>query len=196
MATYDARTALIVVDVQNDFADADGSLYVRGGEQIIVGVNDETSRAAAAGATVVFTQDWHPQSTPHFQKDGGVWPAHCVHDTRGAELHPALRVPAGAERVKKGVGGEDGYSAFTVRDPVTGAESATELRARLHARGVVHVVVCGLAADVCVKETALDALSLGFRTSVLSDLTRGVDLRPGDTERAFQQLVEARVTVE
>ena len=74
MSGYDANTALIVVDMQNDFADPAGSLYVRGGEAIVPFVNREIDRAQAAGATVVYTQDWHPETTPHFAKDGGIWP--------------------------------------------------------------------------------------------------------------------------
>ena len=92
MTDYDARTALIVVDVQNDFADPKGSLYVSEGERVVPLINDEIERATEAGALVVYTQDWHPESTPHFAKDGGIWPVHCVRDTWGAELHPDLRV--------------------------------------------------------------------------------------------------------
>src|SRR5205809_180437 len=119
-ARYDERTALLVVDVQNDFADPGGGLPVPGGEQIIDAVNREVDAASAAGALVVYTQDWHPASTPHFAKDGGTWPVHCVGDTWGAELHPKVRVVPDAPRVRKGTGGEDGYSGFTVRDPTTG----------------------------------------------------------------------------
>src|SRR4051812_20926017 len=78
MASYDPTTALLVVDVQNDFADPNGSLYVRGGEQTLPFINSEIGRAQRAGARVFHTQDWHPESTPHFQKDGGIWPVHCV----------------------------------------------------------------------------------------------------------------------
>ena len=120
--TYDPTSALVVVDVQNDFADPGGSLFVRGGEAVVARVNDEVQRAIAGGALVVYTQDWHPPSTPHFAKDGGVWPVHCVADTWGAELHPDLIV-AGPS-VRKGSNGEDGYSGFTMRDPITGAEHA------------------------------------------------------------------------
>jgi nicotinamidase/pyrazinamidase len=86
--SYDASTALIVVDVQNDVASSGGSLYVRWAEQILPFVNGEIDRARRAGAHVVYTQDWHPESTPHFQKDGGVWPVHCVRETWGAAFHP------------------------------------------------------------------------------------------------------------
>ena len=96
-----------MVDVQNDFADPAGSLYVRGGEEIVPPVNAQIDEALAAGALVAYTQDWHPPTTHHFQKDGGIWPVHCVAGTWGAELHPDLRVEGPI--VKKGSGGEDGY---------------------------------------------------------------------------------------
>ena len=92
MPEYDAETALVVVDMQNDFACPEGSLYVPGGDEVVPVVNREIERALEAGAFVVYTQDWHPESTPHFEKDGGIWPVHCVAGTWGAELHPDLRV--------------------------------------------------------------------------------------------------------
>src|SRR5688500_14925109 len=113
MARYDERTALIVTDVQNDFADAKGSLYVSGGERVVAAVNEEIGAALAEGAAIVYTQDWQPPDTPHFEKDGGVWPVHCVAESWGAELHPALRRVDGAELVRKGTSGDDGYSAFS-----------------------------------------------------------------------------------
>ncbi|HKZ75571.1 MAG TPA: isochorismatase family protein, partial [Actinomycetota bacterium] len=119
MVEYHPRTALLVVDVQHDFADPKGSLYVKGGEAVVPVANDELERAVGAGALVAYTQDWHPASTPHFQKDGGIWPVHCVKDTWGADLHPRLKVADG-ERIRKGSSGEDGYSAFSVRDPTSG----------------------------------------------------------------------------
>ena len=119
MTTYDSTTALLVVDLQNDFADPAGGLYVKGGEEVVRPVGVEVGAAQNAGAAVVYTQDWHPATTPHFEKDGGVWPVHCVHDTWGAELHPDLLVQGPV--VRKGTSGEDGYSAFSVRDPLSGA---------------------------------------------------------------------------
>ena len=85
---YDPSTALLVVDVQNDFADPSGSLSVAGGEGVVDAVNTQIALAVPAGALVVYTQDWHPRSTPHFAKDGGTWPVHCVADSWGAALHP------------------------------------------------------------------------------------------------------------
>jgi nicotinamidase/pyrazinamidase len=196
MADYDRSTALIVTDVQNDFADPKGSLYVGGGERVVPVVNDEIERARAAGALVVYSQDWHPESTPHFQKDGGLWPVHCVADTWGAEFHPALEVVEGTERLKKGTGGEDGYSVFTVRDPKTGEQAPTALQRILEDHGIRRVVIVGLATDYCVKETALDGAAKGFDTVVLLEGIRAVDLRPSDGDRALDEVKRAGVDVE
>src|SRR6185369_15688149 len=149
MQRYDRRTALVIVDLQNDFADPAGSLWVAGAAKIIPRINDEIVTAERAGSTVVFTQDWHPESTPHFAKDGGIWPVHCVAGTWGAELHPDVDVEAAvaAPRVRKGANGEDGYSGFAMRDPRTGETTPTELESILLAAGVTRVVACGLATD-------------------------------------------------
>lgn len=189
MAVYDSSTALIIVDVQNDFADPSGSLYVSGGETIVPLLNEEMTRARDAGAFVVYTQDWHPPSTPHFQRDGGVWPVHCVQETWGAEFHPGLHVEG--KIVRKGTGGEDGYSGFTIRHPESSEEESTELADLLKKRGIERVVVVGLATDYCVKDTALDALRLGFGTTVRADAMRAVDLQPGDGDRALAEMTAA-----
>ena len=191
----DDRTALLVVDVQNDFADPAGNLYVKGGEHVVPFANAEIERARRAGAVVVYSQDWHPDSTPHFAKDGGVWPVHCVGGTWGAELRPDLSVAEGAYHMRKGTGGEDGYSVFTVRDPHTGEEAPTALERVLRERGVERVVVVGLATDYCVKDTALDALRLGFTVTVLQDGIAAVDLEAGDGERALEAVREAGAEV-
>jgi nicotinamidase/pyrazinamidase len=185
---YDRATALLVVDVQNDFADPNGNLYVGGGEQVVEVVNREVADALAAGATVVYTQDWHPPVTPHFEKDGGIWPVHCVAGTWGAQFHPSLVVQPEAEVVRKGVGGEDGYSGFTVREPQSGERHGTGLEDVLRRQGVEKVVVAGLATDYCVRETVLDALSRGFAATVVTDAVRAVDLQPGDGDRALEEV--------
>jgi nicotinamidase/pyrazinamidase len=195
VSTNDAQTALIVTDVQNDFADPKGSLYVQGGERVVEAVNDEIAAAEMAGAAVVYTQDWHPPSTPHFEKDGGVWPVHCVGDTWGSELHPALRVLDGAAVVKKGTRGEDGYSAFSVRDPESGETHSTELDDVLARAGVERVVVVGLATDYCVKETVLDARRRGFVTEVPGDAVAAVNLEPGDGDAALEEMRAAGAAV-
>jgi nicotinamidase/pyrazinamidase len=191
---YDDRTALLVVDVQNDFADPDGSLYVAGGEEVVPVINDEISAAREAGAFVAYTQDWHPESTPHFEKDGGIWPVHCVQGTWGAEFHPDLVVLDDAEVIRKGSGGEDGYSGFSMRDPTDPEDrSSTGLDGVLEARGIEKVVIAGLATDYCVKETALDGARLGYATTVLTDAVRAVDLEEGDGDAALSTMVASGV---
>lgn len=183
---YDGATALLVVDVQNDFADPAGSLYVAGAEEIVDGVNDQVREATRRQALVVYTSDWHPPATPHFAKDGGVWPVHCVAGTWGSEFHPHLDIVEGAAFVHKGVGGEDGYSAFSVREPVSGTRAETGLDALLRKRRVARLVIVGLATDYCVKETAFDAIAKGYGVTVLAGLVRAVDLHPGDGDRALE----------
>ena len=157
---YDLWTALIVVDVQNDFADPAGSLAVAGALEILPAVEAEIAAARAADALVVYTQDWHPAVTPHFAKDGGTWPVHCVHETWGAAFHP--RVSVDGPVVRKGTNGEDGYSGFSMRDPVSGETTPTELVDLLRQRKIERAVVVGLATDYCVRATAIDAHMLGF----------------------------------
>jgi nicotinamidase/pyrazinamidase len=190
---YDSKAALIVVDVQNDFADPKGGLSVAGAPAVIPTINGEIQSARNNGGLVVYTLDWHPPSTPHFAKDGGIWPVHCVAGTWGAELYPELDVPADPVTIKKGTNGEDGYSGFTTRDPVTGKTAPTELEQLLRDRGIERVVICGLATDYCVNATALDAIRLGFETQVLTDACRPVDLKKGDGRRAIEGMRAAGI---
>jgi nicotinamidase/pyrazinamidase len=187
---YDAETALVVVDVQNDFADPTGTLYVQGGEQVVPIVNAEVEKARDAGALVVYTQDWHPEHTPHFQQDGGIWPVHCVAGTHGAEFHPDLLV-ADHEVVRKGHDGRDGYSGFSVRDPLSGERGDTVLHEMLTANGIERLAICGLATDYCVVETVLDARMLGYPVEVLTEAIRAVELQPGDGEAAVTRMRDA-----
>jgi len=187
---YDAGTALLAVDVQNDFADPAGGLAVAGAEAILPVLNAEIAAARAAGAFVAYTQDWHPPATPHFARDGGTWPVHCVGGTWGAELHPGLVADAGPS-VRKGTNGEDGYSGFTMRDPLTGATVPTELDGLLRSRGIRRIVIGGLATDYCVRATVLDALALGYETGVLVDAVRPVEIVPGDGDRALAAMEAA-----
>jgi nicotinamidase/pyrazinamidase len=187
----DRATALVIVDVQNDFADPAGSLAVRGAADVVGAANVAAARVRGFGGQVAYTADWHPAHTPHFAQDGGIWPVHCVGDTWGAAFHPGLIVDGPI--VRKGTAGEDGYSGFTVRDPATGATAPTELAHLLRAAGVERVIVCGLATDYCVKATAIDAAGLGFTTTVLLDAIRAVDLAPGDGAKALEAMAAAGV---
>ena len=194
MLSYDPSTALVVVDVQNDFADPAGSLYVHGGEGVVPLVNAEIARASGAGSRVIYTQDWHPEHTPHFAPDGGIWPVHCVQETWGAQLHRDLDVDRG-DVVRKGVDGRDGYSGFSVRDPESGEVDDTDLHEVLRAVAIQRLVVCGLATDYCVVETVLDARLRGYPVQVVGDAIRAVDLEPGDGDLAIARMRDAGADV-
>jgi nicotinamidase/pyrazinamidase len=193
---FDRATALVVVDVQNDFADTTGSLAVAGAEAVIPVVNRAVRQAIEAGSLVVVTQDWHPESTPHFAKDGGIWPVHCVAGTWGAELYPALEVPPDTPRVRKGANGEDGYSGFNMRHPVSGEERPTGLEGLLRTGDVRRVVIVGLATDYCVRATALDALARGLDVTVFADATAAVNVQAGDGARALEEMRQAGIAVD
>jgi nicotinamidase/pyrazinamidase len=195
MLRYGPTTALVVVDVQNDFADPAGSLYVQDGEQVVATVNQQVSLAANNGSLVVYTQDWHPEHTPHFAQDGGIWPVHCVADTWGAAFHPDLDVREGAPVIRKGTNGEDGYSAFTMRDPVSGETIPTPLEPLLREAGIRDIVVVGLATDYCIKSTVLDGIQLGFEATLLRDAVAAVNLQAGDEAAALQTVAQAGCTI-
>jgi nicotinamidase/pyrazinamidase len=136
---------------------------------------------AASGdyALVVATRDWHPPDHGSFAEQGGPWPVHCVADTAGAQLHPALDASRLDVIVDKGRSPDtDGYSGF----------EGTELEALLRERGITQVTIVGLATDYCVKNTALDALRAGFQVTVDSTAVRGVEVEPGDSERALAEV--------
>jgi nicotinamidase/pyrazinamidase len=184
------RAALVVVDVQNDFCPG-GALGVREGDRVVPVLNREIERFHAAGRPVVATRDWHPAETTHFVTGGGPWPPHCIADQPGAAFHRDLALPSDAIVVSKGTGAtEDAYSAFHAR-----ADDGRPLDAVLRDAGVEHVVIGGLATDYCVRATALDALTQGYRVTVLRDAIRGVDLKPGDSENAIAEMQAAGIRI-
>jgi nicotinamidase/pyrazinamidase len=181
-----ARDALVIVDVQNDFCPG-GALAVSHGDRVVPTLNRYAERFARRGAAVFASRDWHPERTKHFKADGGVWPPHCVQGTRGAELHPDLRLPEGTEVVSKGMDPEaDAYSCFQAE-----TADAMPFAAALGERGVGRLFVGGLTTDYCVKATALDALREGFEVVVLEDAVAAVDLIPGDGTRALEAMRDA-----
>ena len=195
MLRYGPGIALIIVDMQNDFAAPRGALHVAGAADIVPVINAQIALARAAQSMLVYTQDWHPPRTPHFAVDGGDWPIHCVAHSWGAELHEGLDCPLGSPMILKGTNGEDGYSAFTMRDPSTEELVPTPLEPLLIESGVTSVVVVGLATDYCVRETALDAIHLGFGATVLTDGVAAVEVLPGDGEEALAELEAAGVVL-
>ncbi|MCY3023606.1 MAG: bifunctional nicotinamidase/pyrazinamidase [Planctomycetota bacterium] len=195
--------ALILVDLQNDFMPG-GALPVTEGDQVVPLANKLQRRFDL----VVATQDWHPANHGSFaasyagKKPGDaialnglpqvLWPVHCVQNTQGAAFHGALETARIAQVFRKGTdAGVDSYSGFFDN----GRRQATGLSDYLKARGVEEVYVCGLATDYCVRFTALDAESLGFRTRLVADACRGVELKPGDVARAIEEMRKAGVQV-
>ena len=175
--------ALIIVDFQNDFTPG-GALAVPEGHAIAEHVN--ALAADPRFELVVATRDWHPPDHGSFERHGGPWPVHCVQDTPGAELHPDLDHERLDVIIDKGHNPDtEGYSGF----------DETELEQLLRERGIDHVTIVGLATDYCVKNTALDALRHGFDVTVDSAGVRGVEVQPGDSERALEELRGAGATV-
>jgi nicotinamidase/pyrazinamidase len=195
--------ALILVDIQNDFVPS-GALPVSEGGQIVPIVN----RVQAQFDLVVATQDWHPANHGSFaanqpgKKPGDVieldglrqtlWPIHCVQNTAGAAFVPALNMKQVAYVFQKGTEPRiDSYSGFFDN----GHRKKTGLEDFLKARNVKQVFVAGLATDYCVKFTALDAVELGFKTHVIEDACRGVNLNAGDVEKAIEEMQNAGVRI-
>ncbi|MGH7833477.1 MAG: isochorismatase family protein, partial [Candidatus Binatia bacterium] len=172
--------------VQNDFCSG-GALEVPGGDQVVSVLNRYIDRFKQAGWPIFFTRDWHPEKTRHFVAFGGQWPSHCVQGTGGAEFHPDLNFPEGAVIISAGTGpDEEGYSGFDGKD-----SNGVGLADLVRRQGVHRLFVGGLATDYCVKHTVLDGLREGFEVIFLGDASRGVDLQPGDSERAVQNMVRA-----
>ena len=175
--------ALVIVDFQNDFTEG-GALAVPDGDAIAGRVNELI--AGGGFDFVVATRDWHPPDHASFKRQGGPWPPHCVQGSPGAELHPSLPregidaiVDAGYEP------GLEGYSGF----------EETDLADLLRERGVDEVTVVGLATDYCVRATAADAVRAGFAVTVDRGGIRGIDVEPGDSERALEELRAAGATI-
>jgi len=176
------RDAVIVVDVQNDFCPG-GALAVPDGDQVIPPLNALLRRA---NCFIVATRDWHPENHCSFKAHGGPWPVHCVAETWGADFHPALdRSRLQLIASKATAPNHEAYSGF----------EGTSLAEILRDRGVRRIVVGGLATDYCVKATALDARREGFEVIVLEDAIRGVEVNPGDSNRAVDEMRQAGCTI-
>lgn len=169
--------ALIIVDFQRDFTPPDGTLAVPHGDEIAARLNQLAGDDRYAA--VIATRDWHPADHASFTAHGGRWPAHCVQESEGAQLHPALDTEALDAIIDKGQSSDtDGYSAF----------ESPELVHLLREQGITAVTVVGLATDYCVLNTARDALKEGLTVTVDASATRAVNLQPGDGERALDEL--------
>ena len=196
----DAKSALLVIDVQNCFVTG-GTLPVKGGEEVVPIIN----KLAASFENVIVTQDWHTPGHISFASAHAgkkpfettklaygtqvLWPDHCVQGTPDSALQKDLALPKAQLIIRKGFHqGTDSYSAFMEAD----GKTSTGLAAYLKARGIDTVYVCGLATDFCVSWTALDARKAGFKASVIEDASRGIDLN-GSLKAAWAQMEKAGV---
>lgn len=200
------KRALLLVDLQNDFC-AGGALAVQEGDSTIDVANVLISYCKAKGDAVVATQDWHPSNHGSFASVQGTapfsqgkldglrqtwWPDHCVQSSEGAQLHPLLNTPEIDTVIHKGENPLiDSYSAFFDN----GHRQKTQLDDWLYRNEIKQLVVMGLATDYCVKFTVLDALSLGYEVTVVTDGCRAVNLHPQDGLRAFQDMSAAGATL-
>lgn len=175
-----SRSALILVDIQNDFLPG-GALAVPDGDSILAAVNTLARHSFRA---VIATQDWHPPHHCSFGEQGGPWPLHCVAGTHGADFPDALLHEPVTHIVRKGVLQErDSYSGFLDNDRAT----STGLDGLLKGLGIEHVVICGLALDYCVTATALDAVQCGYLTDVVPEACRGIGSDPNDALKKLEK---------
>lgn len=198
----DKKDALIIVDMQYDFIPG-GSLPVEEGDLIIEGINQIADLFKKKKATIVLTQDWHPQNHRSFasnhpgktpgdeysSEDGAIgpvlWPDHCVQNTKGAEFHHNLKIDLADNIIRKGMNPKvDSYSGFQDNDK----KSETGLRDYLKSRKIKRIFICGLALDYCCYYTALDGLEFGYNVYFLADLTRGVNLPEGSVKNALRTM--------
>lgn len=194
------RSVLIVVDVQNGFTSG-GNLAVANAEQIIPTIN----QLAQHFENIILTQDWHPANHISFAENHPnkkpydtirlnygmqvLWPSHCVQGSKDAEFHPDLNIPTAQMIIRKGFHSQiDSYSAFMEADHQT----TTGLAGYLKERGIDTVFIVGIATDFCVAWTAMDAAKLGFKTFVISDATKAIDVH-GSLQHAWQDMLAAGV---
>jgi len=174
----DKQTALVVVDIQNDFCPG-GALPVKDGDKVVPVLNKYIERFRKTGSPILFTRDWHPPDHSSFKAQGGPWPPHCVQNSEGAKFHADLHIPPEGEVISKAEQKDEAYSFF----------KGIDLAQKLKERGIKRLLIGGLATDYCVKETVLDGLRYGFEVYHLDDASRGVNVNPDDSERALQEMV-------
>ena len=170
--------ALIIVDVQMDFLHG-GALPVPEGDQIIPVINEYTDLFKRK-TRIYATRDWHPTNHVSFKAQGGPWPPHCVQDSEGAKFHPDLKLPRDTTIISKAMDPKrESYSGF----------DSTDLANDLRMNGMSRIFVGGLATDYCIKNTVLDGLAFGFEVVLLTDAVRGINVNPGDAERAVSAMI-------
>lgn len=197
-SSFANREALVVIDVQNDFCPG-GSLPVYDGDKVVEPLNKMIYLAARRNWPVVFSRDWHPEKTTHFDK----WPIHCVAGTEGVKFHPGLKTdgrfstrsrifqPENIQVFSKGMGEtEDAYSAFDAKNT-----AGLNLEDFFEKLGVEELYVGGLATDYCVKASVIDAVGKLFKTYLLIDAIAAVNVKPEDSDNAIKEMVNAGVRI-
>lgn len=181
--SFEPGDALLIVDVQNDFCPG-GALPIEEGDRVVPVINEWIEKFARHRLPVFASRDWHPRDHLSFEPEGGQWPPHCIQDTSGADFHKQLNLPESAVVVTKGVRfDQDQNSAF----------DQTGLGAHLQRKGIRRVFVCGLALDVCVLATAMDARRLNLEVMLISEGTRPVRAATG--AEALAKMKAAGATV-
>ncbi len=180
----ESKKALLIVDVQNDFCPG-GALAVPEGDKIVPILNKYMMIFSRKKWPIFASRDWHPQETKHFKQFGGLWPEHCIQNTKGAGFHPDLRLPQETIILSKGMDPDkDSYSAFQAVD-----SKGTKFFELLKISGINELFVGGLATDYCVKLSVVDALKFGFKVKLLIDGIKGVNIKSKDSEEAIEEMV-------
>jgi len=178
------KKALLIVDVQNDFCPG-GALGVPEGDKVVPVINKYLKIFSKKKLPIFATRDWHPVRTKHFKDFGGIWPVHCIENTKGALFHPKLKLPKETISLYKGIYPQkNGYSAFEAED-----ERGLNFLNLLKIFGVKEIFVSGLATDYCVKFSTRDAVKQGFKVKILMDAIKGVNLKPSDSGNAIKEMV-------
>lgn len=173
------NSALVVVDIQNDFLPG-GALEVPNSDTIISVINEYIKFFEDKKLPVVYTRDWHPEDHISFKENGGIWPKHCVQNTKGAEFYPNLHIVKNPIIISKAFEKDfEAYSGF----------QGTDLHSKLQEMHINTLFVCGVATDYCVLNTVLDALKLGYKVFLLIDAIRGVDINSSDSEEAIKKMI-------
>ena len=173
--------ALLITDIQIDFLPG-GALPVLQGDTIIPVLNEYARRFNDAGGHIFASRDWHPPNHISFKAQGGPWPPHCIQQTEGAKFSPDLKLPDGTTVISKAT--DPAYESYSVFD-------RTDFSEQLKNKGVKRLFIGGLATDYCIVNTVLDARKLGYETAVLMDATLGINVKPGDVDRAVEAMIKA-----
>lgn len=183
--------ALVLVDVQVDFCPG-GALAVEKGDEVVPVFNEYIQKFQAKRLPVYACGEQHPMTSCQFDINNGPWEVHCVQGSEGAKFHPGLKLPEDVIVICKGMDpdDEDSYSAFTAYEA-----DGTDFHCSLLNRGINHIYVGGLCTDWCVRRTILDALRKGFKATLILDATRGLELKPGDRDRAIDEMIRAGAEV-